>query len=121
MLNVTAVGHLTKDPEQRQVNSDLSVTNFKILVNKKIKGEDFVSAINCTIWGNMGNTAMVYLKKGDQVTVSGSALLRAYSRQNGEPGAEIELKVSEFVLPPKPKEANWQSSPRVPQTDQLPF
>ena len=103
MLNITAVGRVAFDPEQKQINDELCVTKFKILVNKKIKGEDVVSAISCSVWGNRGNTVMQYINKGDQITVSGGGTIRAYARNNGEPSAEIDLRVDEFTLPARPK------------------
>ena len=103
MLDIHAAGYLTQDPEQKQISDERVVTNLKLLVNKKIKGEEIVSSVNCSIWGAKGNAAMAYLKKGDQVTVSGWGYIRPYLRQNGEPGASIELSVSDYVLPPKPK------------------
>tara|TARA_Y100000593_G_scaffold13740_1_gene25604 strand:+ start:1686 stop:2015 length:330 start_codon:yes stop_codon:yes gene_type:complete len=103
MLNVTAVGNLTQDPEQKQINEDLTVTRLKILVNKKIKGEDLVSGIVCNIWGKKGIPAMAYLKKGDQITVQGEGIVKPYLRQNGEAGASIELNVQNYSLPQRPK------------------
>ena len=103
MLNVTAVGNLTQDPEQKQINDDLVVTKLKILVNRKMKGKDVTSGIVCSIWGKRGNPAMAYLKKGDQITVQGEGIITPYLRQNGDPGAVIELNVQEYSLPQRPR------------------
>ncbi len=102
MLNVTAVGRVAFPPEEREVG-DTSVTSFKLLVNKKQKDEEIVTAIKCSVWGKRGRVVMDYINKGDQVTVSGSACVRAYLRKNQEPGAELDLRVDEFTLPPLPR------------------
>ena len=99
MLNVTAVGNLAADPVQRNTQDGTNVTNFTLLVNKKGKGEEITTQVVCSIWGNYGNVAMQFLKKGNQVTVSGSGVCRSYLRKTGEPGASIDLKVNDFVLP----------------------
>ena len=111
MLNVTAVGNLAADPIQRNTQDGTNVTSFTLLVNKKGKGEEITTQVVCSIWGNYGNVAMQFLKKGNQVTVSGSAICRSYLRKNGEPGASIDLKVNDFVLPQRPRTQENQIDP----------
>ena len=103
MFNVSAVGHLVADPEEREVREDLKLTKFRILINKKKGQEEVVSAIDCNLWGDKGNAAMKYLKKGDQVTIAGAAHLNQYEKQNGESGCSVEVNVQEYSLPPKPR------------------
>ena len=117
MLNVTATGNLVADPEQRTVQTgqgNLEVTSLRILVNKKKGQEEIVTALDCAIWGNKGNAAMAYLKKGDQITIAGAGNINTFTKQNGESGASIEVNVQEYSLPPKPKNQNQTAS-------QLPF
>ena len=102
MFNVTAVGRVANDPQVRQAG-DTPVASFRLLVNKRTKNADITSAIECNVWGKRGQVVMDYIKKGDQITVSGSASIRAYLRNNGEPGASLDLRVDDFVLPPRPK------------------
>ena len=103
MLNVTATGNLVADPEQKEVRQGLWLTKMRVLVNKKKGDNTIVSALDCLIWGDKGNAACDFLKKGDQVTIAGSALLNLYEKKNGETGASIEVNVQEYSLPPKPK------------------
>tara|TARA_Y100001963_G_scaffold123452_1_gene173493 strand:- start:86 stop:427 length:342 start_codon:yes stop_codon:yes gene_type:complete len=106
MLNITATGNLVSDPEQRTVQTgqgNLEVVSLRILVNKKKGQEEIVTALDCAIWGNKGNAAMAYLKKGDQITIAGAGNINTFIKQNGEPGASIEVNVQEYSLPPKPK------------------
>ena len=108
MLNVTATGNLVADPDQntiQTVQGSLEVTKFRLLVNKKRGGdkEDVVTALDCSVWGKKGNPAMAYLKKGDQVTISGAGNINAFTKKNGEPGGSIEVNVQEYSLPPRPK------------------
>tara|TARA_R100000664_G_C2675878_1_gene85947 strand:- start:187 stop:525 length:339 start_codon:yes stop_codon:yes gene_type:complete len=102
MLNVTAVGNVAFDPEQKQVG-DFKVTSFKLLVNKKIKDEEITTAIKCSVWGNRGDVVMLYVNKGMKLTVSGSAYVRAFLRKDETPAGELELRVDDFSLPQKPK------------------
>ncbi len=102
MLNVTALGNVAADPQVRHAG-DTSVASFRLLVNKKIKGEDLITQIDCSVWGKRAQIVMDYIKKGDQITVSGSATVRAYLRKNGEPGGCLDLRVDDFSLPARPK------------------
>tara|TARA_Y100001963_G_C6774193_1_gene446479 strand:- start:992 stop:1330 length:339 start_codon:yes stop_codon:yes gene_type:complete len=106
MLNVTATGNLVADPEQRTVQTsqgNLEVTSFRILVNKKKGQEEIVTAVDCSIWGNKGNAAMAYLKKGHQITIAGAGNINTFTHKNGVSGASIEVNVQEYSLPPKPR------------------
>ena len=104
MLQITAVGNLASDPRTATVASavgDNEVANFTILCNKKIKGEDVTTAVDCSVWGKRAAVAANYLFKGSQVTVSGEGHVETYERNNGSSGSKIVLRVSDFALPPK--------------------
>jgi single-strand DNA-binding protein len=100
MLQITAVGNLASDPRTTTIG-DSEVTNFTILCNKKIKGEDVTTAIDCSVWGKRAPVAANYLFTGSQVTVTGEGHLEVFERKNGQPGAKIALRVNDFALPPK--------------------
>lgn len=102
MLNLTAVGRLASDPRTNTVN-EREVTNFTVLCNRKIKGEDLVTQLECAVWGKRAPVAFEFLKKGSQVTVVGEAHVEQYQRNNGEPGAKLVVNVADFALPPKPQ------------------
>jgi len=102
MLQVTAVGNLAADPISREVG-DLLVTNFTILVNKKRKDEEYVTPLDCAVWGARAPFAQEALSKGMQLTVSGSAHIQTFQNKTGETKAKLVVDVSDFRLPPKPK------------------
>jgi single-strand DNA-binding protein len=102
MLQVTAVGNLAADPEVRTVG-DNEVANFLILCNKKIKGEEHVSALRCAVWGPRAKVVADYLTKGSQVTVTGQAYVETYETKTGETRANLNVAVNDFTLPPKPR------------------
>ena len=113
MLNITATGNLVADPEQNTIQTsqgNLEVTKMRLLVNKKKGQEEIVTALDCSIWGNKGNPAMAYLKKGDQITIAGAGNINIFTKQNGETGASIEVTIQEYSLPPKPKQENQTAS-----------
>ena len=101
MLNITAVGNLAADPRSNSVGGT-DVTNFTILVNKKMKDQEYVTAVDCAVWGARASVAAQYLTKGDRVTVAGDAHAETFERKDGSAACKIVLRVSDFTLPARP-------------------
>ena len=68
MLSITAVGNLASDPVQKETSQGTKVTNFRLLTDI----QDVTVQVDCTVWGNRGDVVMDYIKKGSQITVTGS-------------------------------------------------
>jgi single-strand DNA-binding protein len=103
MLTLTAVGNLARDPQIRTVG-DTEVASFTVLCNRKSKDGDTVTAVDCSVWGKRAQVVGDYLTKGSQVTVAGDGYVEQYERNDGEKGAKIVLRVSDFSLPPKARQ-----------------
>ena len=101
MLNITAVGNLAADPRSNTVGQT-DVTNFTILVNKKMKDQEYVTAVDCAVWGARAAVAAQHLTKGDRVTVAGDAHAETFERKDGSTGCKIVLRVTDFTLPARP-------------------
>jgi single-strand DNA-binding protein len=97
MLNITAHGNLGKDPESKQVN-DMQVASFSLAART---GKDETTWIDCTVWGKRAETVVNYLRKGDKITVAGNGKVRVYQKKDGTEGRSLDLRVSDFTLPPK--------------------
>ena len=97
MLNITAVGRLGKDPEQKQTG-DLLVTKFSLAVNT---GKDETTWMDCAVFGNRGNVLVQYVSKGQQITISGRGKLDTYEKRDGTQGTSLQVIVNEFSLPAK--------------------
>jgi len=97
MLSITAVGNLASDPVQKETTTGIKVTNFRLLTDI----QDVTVQIDCTVWGNKGDVVMDYIKKGSQVTVTGSGNLNTFEKRDGTPGASIQVRVNDFTLPVK--------------------
>ena len=100
MLNITASGNLAADPRNNTAGST-DVTNFTLLVNKKIRDQEYVTAIDCAVWGARAAVAAQYLCKGCQITVAGDAHAETYERKDGSTACKLVLRVSDFTLPPR--------------------
>lgn len=69
------VGRLTRDPELKTTAGGLSITNFSLAVNDRVKrGNDWVDEatyVECTYFGRTAEIANEYLSKGSTVLVDG--------------------------------------------------
>ena len=113
MLNITAVGNLAADPRSNTVGQT-DVTNFTILVNKKMKDQEYVTAVDCAVWGARAAVAAQYLTKGDRVTVAGDAHAETFERKDGSTGCKIVLRVTDFTLPARPAQQAAPSESEMP-------
>ena len=96
MLNITAVGRLGKDPEQKQ--GDTLITKFSLAANT---GKDETTWMDCAVFGNRGNALVQYVSKGQQITISGRGKLETYEKRDGTAGTSLQVIVNDFSLPAK--------------------
>lgn len=82
MNSVILTGRLTKDPELKTTQSNISVVAFTIAVDKNFKdeGADFIS---CVAWRQLAENITKYKKKGDLIGVQGRLSTRQYETENG--------------------------------------
>lgn len=92
--NVVLMGRMTRDPELRKTNTDKSVVNFTIAVDRfgKDNGADF---INCVAWEKTADFINGYFSKGSMIAVSGSISTRSYEDKDGNKRTATEVTVRE--------------------------
>ena len=113
MLNITACGYLAADPRSNTVG-EFDVTNFRLLVNKKIKDQEYVTAVECAVWGARAAVAAQYMSKGDRITVAGDAHAETYERNDGSAACKIVLRVTDFTLPARPAQQSAPAEEEMP-------
>ena len=122
-MNVfTCTGNLGKDAEVRNAGST-SVAGFSLAVKSGYGDKQQTMWLDCSIWGSRADSGLIaYLKKGQQVAVSGELGTREY---NGK--TYLTLRVSEISLcggiqsapaqPSAPAQNQPQSSAPAPAAD----
>ncbi len=86
MNKVILIGRLTKDPELKKVNGDVSVVSFALAVNRNYQsrnGEREVDFINCVAWRNQAENLAKYIRKGAQIAIEGNLQTRKITDNNG--------------------------------------
>ena len=90
------IGNLGRDPEMRYMPDGKPVTNFTVAVNRRWTSQDGTQGektwwFRVACWGRLAETTNQYLKKGRQVMVIGEVDASAFTGQDGQPRASLEL------------------------------
>ena len=80
------VGNLTRDPELRKTQNDVSVCTFTIACNRRFSnasGQREADFIPIVVWRAQADNCYRILKKGRRVGVVGTIQTRTYDAQDG--------------------------------------
>lgn len=94
MNNVSLIGRLTKDVEERRTQSGTPVVSFTLAVDRR-KKEDGADFINCIAWDKAAETIARYVHKGDLFGVTGYIQTRSYEK-NGRMNYFTEVVTTSF-------------------------
>jgi primosomal replication protein N len=89
---VIIIGHLTRDPQSKQLPSQTTVTEFGIAMNRKFKGaggeeREEVCFVDCAAFGRAAEVIQKYCTKGKALYVEGRLKLDSWEdKQGGESG-----------------------------------
>ena len=90
MNRLVIIGNLTRDPETRTTQSGKAVCTFTIAVNRRGSQQE-ADYFRVSAWNQLGESCQKYLAKGRNVAVVGSVSANAYTTQNGENRASLEV------------------------------
>jgi single-strand DNA-binding protein len=117
MSNVFSfTGTVGADAEVRYLPSGQAVLNVRVANNIGFGDKQQTLWINCAVWGKRAEGALKdYLKKGQQVFVSGELSQREYKANDGTTKTALELNANILDLIGKKNESsqpqqNYQSS-----------
>lgn len=92
MQSITIAGRIGRDAETRQAG-DGSVTSFTVAVDQRSGRDKTTNWWRVSIWGKRGESLAPYLRKGDNITVSGEFGLSEY-----EGKAQLNIRANEVAL-----------------------
>ena len=123
MVNrVILVGRLTKDPELRKTNSDISFATFTLAVDNRVKEADGTRGtifIDCRVFRDQAESMVKNTRKGSKIAVDGSLNQRNFERKDGTKGKVIEIVVDIVTfLDPNPNREN--NNVEAPKFDDIP-
>ena len=111
-------GNLGRDAEVRQAGGS-SVCSFAVALSSGWGDKKTTTWINCSIWGRQAEgTLPTYLKKGQQVALSGELSTREYQAKDGTMKTSLELRVGTIDLIGKRDESSVTAQPQRPAQQQ---
>lgn len=91
MLNkAILMGRLVADPELRKTPNGVSVTSFRIAVNRTYDREQ-TDWIDIVAWRQTADFVCKYFQKGNAIIVEGSIQTRNYEDKNGNKRTAVEV------------------------------
>lgn len=133
-MNIIAIkGRLVRDPEIRQTQSGVSVTNITVAVDRSYSagGEKQTDFFDCVFWRQGAEFVSKYLKKGKEIIVTGEMQSRKWQDKEGNNRIswEIQNARAEFcggksengtvnTNAPNPNESDFAV---IEDSDDLPF
>lgn len=102
MNKVILIGRLTRDPEVKTTQSQITVCAFTIAVDRKFKtagGERQSDFISCVAWRQQAEFLGRYFQKGSRVAIVGNIQSRTYDDSQGKKVyvTEVVVEKVEFV------------------------
>lgn len=100
MNKVVLMGRLVRDPEsaygeQGESQESMCITKYTLAVDRRVKGQRGADFIPCVAFGNRGEFAEKYFRKGTKVTISGRIKTGTYTNKDGQKVYTFDVVVDE--------------------------
>ena len=121
MLQLTAIGRLTKDPEIKQNKKGKDFVVFDLAVNRGSGENQTTTYVSCCA-GNFLVSPLSKAKKGSLISITGDLSTELYQKKDGSTGEAIKCLISSFYYIPvgdgKKKEQQNQNGQQANGTPQ---
>ena len=95
---LTLIGNVGQDPEMKYVSNGRAVTTFNVAYSYKKQDAEVTTWFRCSAWDKTAEVVNNYVQKGDEVMVMGRVALNQYTKNDGTPGASLEVQVDRVNL-----------------------
>lgn len=110
MINQTVlVGRITRDPELKRTQSNISYVRFTLAVNRSFKdesGETQADFISCIAWRAQAENLARFMKQGSQIGLVGRIQTGSYESDKGTIYTTDVVADNIQFLESKPKQDN---------------
>lgn len=115
MNNVSLIGRLTKDVEERRTQNGTPVASFTLAVDRR-KKEDGADFILCIARDKAAETIAKYVHKGDLFGVTGHIQTRSYEK-NGRMNYVTEVVTTSFQFLERKREMQYDGPSNQNKSD----
>lgn len=109
MNKVILIGRLTKDPDGKVDEKDVSKSyaKYSLAVDRRYKkpGEQEADFVNCTTFGKSAEFAHKYFKQGTKIAISGRIQTGSYTNKDGDKVYTTEVVVEDQEFAESKKDA----------------
>ena len=131
---------VSNSPQMRYTKENQTPIAEMIVSFKGLRSEDPSRELKVLGWGNVAQEMIKVLKEGDNIVLEGRLKMNSVTRKDGTKEKQPELTASkihnitteEQIKPEtnerislnkenEPQNSNWDSSPLVPEVDEIPF
>ena len=119
MNKLTIIGNLTRDPELRTTSTGISVCDFTVAVNRRIRrdaqtNQPEADFFRVSAWRQLGENCAKFLAKGRKVAVVGAVSVRTYQASDGTTRASLEVTADDVeFLTPRGEVGDMPAAPRA--------
>ena len=133
-------GEIHKAPQMRYTKDNQTPIAEMVVNFKGLRNEDPNRELKVLGWGNIAQEMIAELKVGQNIVLEGRLRMNSVTRKDGTKEKQPELTVSKVhhISPleqiqsdkkeintrdkkENPKNSSWDSSPLVPEVDEIPF
>ena len=117
---ITFDGRLTKDAELKQLQTN-TVCNFDVACNIGYGDRKKTIYLRCDLWNKRAESLHSYLKKGNQVFISGELSTEEYTDKNGDIKSSLKCRVNDLSFGAETRNnEKIQQEPTI-DDDEIPF
>jgi single-strand DNA-binding protein len=98
MNKAMITGRLTRDPELRKTQTDLSVCTFTVAVDRRTRKDDEAQTadfIQCVAWKGAAEFVAKHFRKGSRIGITGKLTTRSYKDRDDRTVHVTEVLVEE--------------------------
>lgn len=95
MLQLTAIGRLTKDPEIKKNNKGADFVVFDLAVNRGYGDNQTTTYVSCCAGGILVSP-LSKAKKGSLISITGELSVELYQKRDGSTAANVKCLISSF-------------------------
>lgn len=135
MNNVSLVGRLVANPELRYTQDERAYVRITLAVDRGIskeakeQGKQSADFISCIFWEKNAENLAQYMKKGNQIAVTGKIVTGSYDAEDGTKRYTTDVRVYNLTFleskskdtRPEPEYDGYDSKPQESEEENDPF
>jgi single-strand DNA-binding protein len=116
--NVMLLGRIGREPESRTSAQGLTICNFSVATNHRVKEVDKTEWSNVVAFGKLGDAVISYGSKGARVFVEGRLETSSWDDKNGEKRYKTQIIAKQVILlSPKEESQSFEVKETYPNVE----